>query len=96
MSLFVARHQHSPDACPAKDPDMGAMLVQHLSDENAAKSGITIHGEAVIQGQHTLYLIAEAPDRTSVEGFMAPFAAAGTVEVLDANPCAAVVDRASC
>jgi hypothetical protein len=96
MALFVAKHRHSADACPAKDPSMGRMLLEHLSEENAAKSGITIHGEAVIEGQHTLYLIADAPDRSSVEEFMAPFAAAGTVEVLEANPCAAVVGRASC
>jgi hypothetical protein len=96
VSLFVAKHQHGPDACPAKDPKMGAFLLEHLSEENAAKSGITIHGEAVIEGEHTLYLIADAPDRASVEGFLAPFAAAGTVEVLEANPCATVVGRAGC
>jgi hypothetical protein len=96
MSLFVAKHQHSPEVCPAKDPEMGAMLLEHLSDENAAKLGISIHGEAVIEGQHTLYLIAEAPDRETVEGFLAPFAMAGSVEVLEANPCATVVGRAGC
>jgi hypothetical protein len=96
MALFVAKHQHSPDTCPAKSPDMGAMLLEHMSEENAARAGITIHGEAVIEGQHILYLIADAPDRASVEGFMAPFAAAGTVEVLEANPCATVVGRAGC
>ena len=96
MSLFVAKHQHSAEACPAKDPQMGAMLLEHLSDENAAKLGISIHGEAVIDGQHTLYLIAEAPDRATVEGFLAPFAMAGSVEVLEANPCSTVVGRAGC
>jgi hypothetical protein len=96
VSLFVAKHQHNPEACPAKNPELGAMLLEHLSDESAAKQGISIHGEAVIEGQHTLYLIAEAPDRAALEGFLAPFAMAGAVEVLEANPCSAVVDRASC
>lgn len=96
MALFVAKHQHGPDACPAKDPRMGSMLLEHLSASNAQKSGITIHGEAVIQGQHTLYLIADAPDRAAVESFLTPFAAAGSLEVLEANPCATVVARAGC
>jgi hypothetical protein len=96
VSLFVAKHRHSAEACPAQDPEMGAMLLEHLSDESAARQGISIHGEAVIEGQHTLYLIADAPDRAALEAFLAPFAMAGSVEVLEANPCAAVVDRASC
>ena len=96
MSLFVAKHQHSPDVCPARDPDLGAMLLEHLSDESAARQGISIHGEAVIEGQHTLYLIADAPDRAALEGFLAPFAMAGSVEVLEANPCSTVVGRAGC
>ena len=96
VSLFVAKHQHSAEVCPAKDPEMGAMLLEHLSDESAARQGISIHGEAVIEGQHTLYLIAEAPARAALEGFLAPFAMAGAVEVLEANPCSTVVDRARC
>ena len=96
MALFVAKHQHSPDSCPAKSPELGRMLLQHLSHENAAGAGIETHGEAVIEGEHTLYLIADAPDRASLEGFMAPFAQAGSLEVLEANPCATVVGRAGC
>ena len=96
MSLFVAKHQHSAEACPAQDPEMGAMLLEHLSDESAARQGISIHGEAVIEGGHTLYLIADAPDRTTLEAFLAPFAMAGDVEILEANPCSTVVDRAAC
>ncbi len=30
MSLYFVRHQHAPDRCPAKDPQRGAMLVQHI------------------------------------------------------------------
>jgi hypothetical protein len=96
MALFVAKHQHGPEACPAGDPQMGPMLLQHLSEANAAKYGISIHGEAVIDGQHTLYMILDASDSEKVNEFLAPFAQAGTVEVLAANPCAAVVGRASC
>ena len=96
MALFVARHQHPAERCPAKDPQMGQMLLQHLSAENAAQYGITLHGEAVVNDAHTLYLIADAPDRQRLEQYLAPFAQAGTVEVLGASSCADVVTRGGC
>jgi hypothetical protein len=96
MALFVVRHQHNAETCPAGDPRMGPMLLQHLSPDNAGKSGISIREEAVVDGQHTLYLILEAGDRQKVEDFMAPFSQMGTVEVMPASPCEAVVSRSRC
>jgi hypothetical protein len=96
MALFVARHQHEAETCPAKDPAMGKMLLDHLGSESARKRGITIHGEAVLDGQHTLYLIAEADDRAGLEAFLQPFAMAGSVEVWPASHCAAIVERGGC
>jgi len=81
VSLFVARHQHAAETCPAKDPAMGQMLLDHLGAASAQKHGVTIHGEAVLDGQHTFYLIAEADDRSRLEEFLQPFAMAGSVEV---------------
>jgi hypothetical protein len=96
MSLFVVRHQHAAETCPAGHPQMGPMLLQHLSKPNAEQFGIDIRSEAVIDGQHTLYLIAEADDAGKLESFMSPFAQAGSVEVLPASPCEQVVARAAC
>lgn len=96
MPLFVARHQHGADHCPAKDPAAGQMLLQHLSAANAQANGITIHSEAVLDGQHTLYLIAEAGDQARLEQFLQPFAMAGSVEVWPASNCAAIVERGGC
>ncbi len=96
MSLFVARHQHPADHCPATDPRMGPMLLDHLAPANAASYGITIQGDAVINNAHTLYLIVDAPDQMAVERFMAPFAQAGSVEVLAASSCEAVIGRGGC
>src|SRR5690242_3268300 len=96
MPLFVVRHHHDADRCPARDPAMGAMLLAHLSAENANRHGVSIHGEAVIDGAHTLYVICDAPDRNTVDAFMQPFAAAGEVEVLQGSPCEAVVARRGC
>ncbi|MHB8575217.1 MAG: DUF3303 domain-containing protein [Dehalococcoidia bacterium] len=96
MSLFVVHHRHAAESCPAGNAEMAPMLLKLLSAENAAQHGITIHGEAVVDGAHTLYLIADAPSQAAMQQFMAPFAQAGSVEVLAASPCEAVVSRGSC
>ncbi len=96
MALFVTRHQHAADQCPAADPRMGSMLLEHLSSDNASAHGVTIDAEAVVNDAHTLYMIVEADSRDRVEGFMAPFAQAGTVEVLAASSCEAVIGRGGC
>jgi hypothetical protein len=96
MSMYVVKHQHSAETCPAGHPQMAPMLVQHVSQPNADGYGITIHGEAVIDGGHTLYLIVDSDDQANVERFMAPFAQAGSVEVLPASRCEQVVARATC
>lgn len=96
MPLFVIRHQHDGATCPAQDPQAAAMLLAHLAPDNAAAFGVTIQSHAVIDGQHTLYVIAEAADRNNAERFAAPFTQAGTVEVLPASLCEAVVARGGC
>ena len=62
MALFIVRHQHSAEGCPAQDPLIGASLLNHLSRPNVRTFGVQIHGEAVVQGEHTMYLIVEAAD----------------------------------
>lgn len=96
MSLFVVRHQHSADRCPARDPKMGLMLLAHLQPANAAKYGVKVHGEAVVDGQHSLYMIVEADGREQVASFLQPFAQAGGVEIWPASPCEGVVQRGGC
>ena len=96
MSLYFVRHQHSAETCPAKNPEMGQMLLTHLSRMNARKFGIDLQGEAVLDGKHTLNLIMEAKDTASVEKFMQPFAMAGSVEIVPASSCEAVVKREGC
>ncbi len=96
MSLFVLHHQHDAAHCPAQDPQAAAMLLAHLAPESAAQYGVTVQGHGVIDGQHTLYVIAEAADQGAMQRFAAPFAQAGTVEVLPASLCEAVVARGGC
>ena len=96
MSLFVVRHQHEATSCPARDPVMGAMLLTHISQQNARKYGIDLHGEGVLDGKHTFYLIMEAETADQIESFMQPFQQAGQVEIWPASACEKVVDRAGC
>ena len=96
MSLFVVEHQHAAETCPAGDAQMAPMLLQILSEANASQQGITIHGQAVVDGAHRLILVLDAPDSETVDTFMAPFAMAGSVKVEAANKCEVVVARASC
>jgi hypothetical protein len=78
MALFVVHHQHAAESCPAADPDMGAMLLNHLSRPNVRRYGIEILGEAVL-AEHALYMIVNATDRSRVEEFMQPFAMVGSI-----------------
>jgi len=96
MSLYFVRHQHSAETCPAKDPAAGAMLLSHITPQNARKFGLDLHGEAVLDGQHTFVLILEAENPAQVQAFMQPFSQAGKVEIIPASTCEVVVDRAGC
>jgi hypothetical protein len=96
MSLYFVHHQHTAETCPAKNPEMGQMLLSHLSRMNAKKFGVDLHGEAVLNGQHTLNLIVESKDKANVEKFMQPFAMAGSVEIIPASSCEEVVAREGC
>src|SRR6266508_4293180 len=96
MSLFVVQHQHPAEHCPARNREMAPMLLAHLAPDNAQRFGLTIRGEAVVDGAHTLVLIVDASSADQVNQFMQPFAQAGSVEVLPASPCEVVVERGDC
>ena len=96
MSLYFVRHQHSPETCPARNPLMGNQLLAYINPVNARNNGVNILGEAVLDGQHTFVLIVEADSPQTVEGFLEPFKAAGTLEVTAASTCENVVERAGC
>ena len=96
MARFVVRHAHPPERCPAQDTSNGSMLLNHLSRGNLARFGVRIHGEAVVKGEHTLYLIAEAADESQLRRFLAPFEDAGTVDIFPASTCAGVAASGGC
>jgi hypothetical protein len=96
MALYYVNHQHTAETCPARDPQMGNMLLQHISPLNARKFGVKIVGDAVLDGQHTFVLLLEADDPAKIEQFMQPFAMAGSVDIQPASHCETVVERAGC
>jgi DMSO/TMAO reductase YedYZ molybdopterin-dependent catalytic subunit len=96
VTLFVVRHWHASHRCPAADPEQGGLLLSYLSGPQAARYGVQIRAEAVVQGEHTLYLVAEAHDESSIREFMTPFAGAGSVEISPASTCAHVVASGGC
>lgn len=96
MSLYFVKHYHSADTCPAKDPMMGNMLLSHINPVNARNYGVELHGDAVLDGQHTFVLIVDAQEKEQVENFMQPFSQAGPVEIVPASSCEVVVERAGC
>ncbi len=96
MPLFIIRHQHDAEQCPAKDPFAGSSLLNHISRANARQHGIHIQGEAVVGGEHSLFLIVEAPDGDRLRSFIHPLEAAGKVNVFPASTCAKVVASGGC
>jgi DMSO/TMAO reductase YedYZ molybdopterin-dependent catalytic subunit len=96
MALFVVRHQHAAERCPAQDPAAGAMLLNHLSRPNVKQYGLQIRGEAVVPGEHALYVIVEASDEGRLRAFMQPFQTVGSLDVYPASTCVRVVASGGC
>jgi hypothetical protein len=96
MSLYFVNHQHNAETCPARDPEIGNMLLKHISPTNANNFGVNVLADAVLDGEHTFVLVLEAKDENSIRDFMQPFSMAGTVDIRPASHCETVVERAGC
>src|SRR5262249_18378618 len=70
--------------------------LNHLNRLKMAQFGVKIHGEVLVRGEHTLYLIAEAGDERRLGEFLTAFAGAGSVEVYAAATCSGVIAAGSC
>ena len=75
---------------------MRQMLLDHLKAASAQKHGATMHRAAVLDGQQTFYLVAEADNRSQLEEFYAPLTMASSVGVWLASHRTATVERGSC
>lgn len=71
------------------------MLAQ-VSTANAARHGVTIAAEALIDGEHRMVLIVAACDGTAVERFLGFLRQCGDLHVMAASTAEAAVERGGC
>ena len=85
--LFLIEHRHTEETCPTRNLDMVRALRAHVSPENALKMGVRVHGDWANEPDHHVVFIVEADSQSTAEGFAAPFAGVGTVEVTAGFTC---------
>jgi hypothetical protein len=95
IALFVAQHTHPPGHCPAA-PGSGALLLSRVSAAAAARYGVTIQAEALIDGEHVLLLVVQAPSPQAVERFLAFLPGPGQLRVLPARTAEQSVQHGGC
>ena len=95
MPLFVVQHEHLPERCPAAF-ESGSALLAHISAATAARYGVAIQAEAVLDGEHRLLLVLEAASREQVERYVRFFQRFGSVEVWAASCSELAVARGGC
>jgi hypothetical protein len=95
VPLFVVQHRHPPEHCPAS-AGMGSLLLSHVSAAAAARYGVSIEAEALIDGEHCLLLVVEAASQEAVERFLAFLPHPGGLRVLPASTAEEAVERGGC
>ncbi len=80
IALFVAQHRHPTGQCPAS-PGSGPLLLSRVSAATAARYGVTIEAEALIDGEHLLLLVVRAASQEAVERFLAFLPGPGCLRV---------------
>ena len=93
--MFVAQHRHPPDQCPAS-PGSGRLLLSRVSAATAARHGVTIEAEALIDGEHLLLLVVQAASQQAVERFLAFLPGPGCLRVRPACNAEDAVQRGGC
>jgi hypothetical protein len=95
ITLFVAQHRHLPEDCPAATGN-GPLLLSRVSTASAARYGVTIEAEALLDGEHLLLLVLQAPSREAVERFLAFLPGRGNLRVRPACTAEQAVQRGGC
>ena len=95
IALFVAQHRHPPDQCPASSGS-GPLLLSRVSAAAAARYGVTIEAEALIDGEHLLLLVVQAASQEAVARFLAFLPGPGYLRVLRACSAEEAVQRGGC
>ena len=93
--MFVAQHRHPPEQCPAS-AGSGPLLLSRVSAATAARYGVTIEAEALIDGEHLLLLVVQAASPEAVERFLAFLPGPGCLRILSACTAEEAVQRGGC
>jgi hypothetical protein len=93
--LFVGQHRHRPDQCPAS-PGNGPLLLSRVSAATAARYGVTIEAEALIDGEHLLLLVVQAASQQAVERVLEFVPGPGCLRVRPACSAEDAVRRGGC
>jgi len=76
MGLFLAVHSHSREDCPAGKPETMKAMAQLISEDNARRAGVRIHGAYMncptpsTPGTHIAYFIVEASSADTVSSYL--------------------------
>ena len=95
IALFVAEHSHPPGRCPAS-PGSGPLLLSRVSAATAARYGVTIEAEALIDGEHRLLLVVRAASPEAVQRFLAFLPGPGCLQIRPARSAEQAVQRGGC
>ena len=95
IALFVAQHRHPADQCPAS-AGSGSLLLSRVSAAAAARFGVTIEAEALIDGEHLLLLVVQAASQEAVQRFLAFLPGPGCLQILPACSAEEAVQRGGC
>ncbi|MPZ51024.1 MAG: sulfite oxidase [Dehalococcoidia bacterium] len=87
MPLFLIEHRHTEESCPTHNPDMVRGLRAHVTPENAERLGVKLLADWVNEPDHHVVIVVESPTLAAAEGFGAPFAQNGSVEVTMGLTC---------
>ena len=77
--LFIATHEHTPEACPADNP---TQVHQMVNEEHIKESGVKVRGSYVAPPEHVLYFVLEADEYAQVVRYFRPLMKMGSVDIV--------------
>jgi hypothetical protein len=95
MPLFVVWHRHPAGDCPAA-PARAALLLSRVSAAAAARHGVTIEAEALLDHEHLLLLVVQAASPAAVRRFLAFLPGPDALQVLPACTAEQAAERGGC
>lgn len=89
--LFHLKHVHTPEKCPAHNPEALKALAAHIM--SADEKGVHLHSLHVASWEHTWYGVIEAETAEAVERFMDPWLELGRGKITPVTDVRAAIER---